>query len=231
MCEECGCGEGIIVLNKPVLEANNALAQQINTFCTKKDILIINLMGSPGSGKTTVIEGIAKVIDPKELYVIQGDLESDVDKKRLESAGIDCYQINTHSGCHLNAQMINEALMDSDLSGKNFILIENVGNLVCPADINLGQHMDIVVSSTSEGSDKPKKYPPIFRCASLVIISKTDIADACGFDENRYLEDIGGINPHVVIMKTSSKDQGSIMPIAELLIHKRDHPIGKEHKH
>jgi hydrogenase nickel incorporation protein HypB len=188
-------------------------------------------MGSPGSGKTTVIEGVAKHLNPEEIFVIQGDLESDIDKERLEKVGLDCYQINTHSGCHLNAQMINEALMDSILNGKRYLIVENVGNLVCPAQVKLGQHIDVVVSSTPEGSDKPIKYPLIFREASLIIVSKTDIGENVGFDEKMYLKDLYDINPDAKIVKTSIKDPNSYKEIADLFFHKWQHLTGESHKH
>ena len=127
--------------------------------------------------------GNKKEIDPKDIAVIQGDCESDIDKQRLEKSKIYTHQINTHSGCHLNSSMINSALIDMDLAGKKYLLIENVGNLVCPAGVNIGQHMDLIVSSTTEGSDKPKKYPQIFMDASVVVISKADLAKHVGFSE------------------------------------------------
>ena len=238
MCKECGCGETgsgnsekKIKIDKSVLEVNDAFADQNRNILAKKGILCVNIMGSPGSGKTTVIEGISEYIEPSEIAVIQGDLESDVDKKRLEEKNISTYQINTHSGCHLNAAMINEALAEMDLKDKKYLLIENVGNLVCPAGIYLGQNLNILVSSVAEGSDKPKKYPPIFLDASLVVISKYDLAEAVEFDEKQYLSDIKKINGHVKIIKTSKKKPESFGELAHLLEHQRDHMVGREHGH
>lgn len=232
MCDECGCeDEKIIKIDRKVSAENDRVAHDIRQGLEKQDILCINLMGSPGSGKTTVIEGLSKVIKPGELAVIQGDLESDVDKRRMESSGIYAYQINTHSGCHLNAQMVKDAVDNMDLSKKKYLIIENVGNLVCPAGVSIGQHINMVVSSTTEGSDKPGKYPIIFMDADIIIISKTDLAIAVGFDEKQYINQIVKLNSSARIFKTSSKDQDSFMPPAHMIEHKREHLIGRLHKH
>ncbi|MFH1448021.1 MAG: hydrogenase nickel incorporation protein HypB [Candidatus Micrarchaeota archaeon] len=233
MCDECGCNEPAsrIEVNRSVTEENDAIAHKTWHLLKEKGMLCINVLGAPGSGKTTFIESIVKYIAPSEIAVIEGDLESDIDKERLEKRGVDSYQINTHSGCHLNAAMVNDALGNMNLEGKGYLVIENVGNLVCPAGVKIGQHIDIVVSSTTEGSDKPKKYPIIFMNAELVIISKYDLAEAVGFDEKIYFEDIGNINSKAVIVKTSSKEPGSFERAAKFIVHERDHLLGKGHDH
>ncbi|MBN1502364.1 hydrogenase nickel incorporation protein HypB [Candidatus Woesearchaeota archaeon] len=219
-----------VEIDKSISNVNDAIAAQISDFLEEKRILCVNIMGSPGSGKTSVIENIAPMLKAGDIYVIQGDLESDIDKKRMEQIGIDAYQINTHSGCHLNAEMVNRALMDISLKDKKYLLIENVGNLVCPSGIRIGQHINVVVSSTAEGSDKPKKYPNIFYDASLVVISKLDIAKAVGFNEKEYMKDILNINSKVKILKTSSKQKESFSAVAHFIAHERDHLTG-EHRH
>ena len=240
MCDDCGCEvekenhleeKKVVNVNKSINEINDHLAHCIWHALKDKDIFCINLLGSPGAGKTTVIEGLSKFISPSEIAVVQGDLESDIDKKRLEESGIYTYQINTHSGCHLNSDMVNKALISMNLEGKKYLIIENVGNLVCPAGVKIGQHMDCVVSSTTEGSDKPKKYPVIFIDASVVIISKSDLIDAVDFNEEMYLRDIKNINPKVRIVKTSKKDASSFKELAHVLEHKREHVLGHSHKH
>jgi len=231
MCEECGCQDDKrIVIDKKVSAENDRIAHRIWHELKDKDVLCINLMGAPGSGKTTVIEGLSHHMKPAELAVIQGDLESDIDKKRLEELNIDTYQINTHSGCHLNADMIEHALQHLNLSGKKYLIIENVGNLVCPAGVKIGQHMNIVVSSTTEGSDKPKKYPIIFMDAHLILISKYDLKDAVDFDEAKYIKDIRKVNSEAKLLKTAHRDKESLGKVAELIHHKRDH-LTKEHSH
>jgi hydrogenase nickel incorporation protein HypB len=213
-----------------VTEYNDRLAHQIWHRLQEKAILCVNLMGAPGSGKTSFIEGLAQHLRPVDLSVIQGDLESDIDKLRLSAQSIDSYQINTHSGCHLNAEMVNMALMDISLEGKEFLIIENVGNLVCPAGVKLGQHVNIVVSSTTEGSDKPRKYPLVFMDAKLVVISKSDLADAAGFDEALYRKDIRSIS-RAEIIKTSSKDPLSFRQAAEFLKQQHEQLGSMGHAH
>jgi hydrogenase nickel incorporation protein HypB len=238
MCEECGCtlpeetsNTYSVEINKQVSAVNDAIAQQISQYLSEKEVFCINVMGSPGSGKTTFIEGIAKFLDTREIAVIQGDLESDVDKQRMHKINIETFQINTHSGCHLNASMVNRALMDLNLSGRKYLFIENVGNLVCPAGIRLGQRMNAVISSTTEGSDKPKKYPVIFMNAHLVVISKSDLAEAVEFDEQTYLSDIKNINSKAKIIKTSAKEVESFKEAAHYIQHVRAHAFGHSHDH
>ncbi len=230
MCDECGCEE-TIVIDKSVTEDNDMIAHDTWHKLKGNGVFCVNVLGSPGSGKTTVIENLANILGASNMFVIQGDLESDVDKKRLEDVGISGYQINTHSGCHLSAQMIDDALKNCDITGKKFLFIENVGNLVCPAGVNIGQHVDLVVSSTTEGSDKPKKYPVIFRGAGVVVISKMDIALMVDFDDEEYLKDITLLNPKARIVKTEKGSDSGFKEIANILNHRREHLLSIEHKH
>jgi len=202
MCDDCGCNEKIII-DRSVTEANDTVAHGLWHRLRDKGILCVNIMGAPGSGKTTFIENVVKYLKSDRVCVVQGDLESDIDKIRLEKAGIETYQINTHSGCHLNAQMIETALSGLKLHKREFLFIENVGNLVCPAGVKLGQHIDIVVSSVAEGTDKPRKYPHIFRSSKMVVISKSDLAVAVDFNEEEYIGALKGINSSAKIIKTS----------------------------
>jgi hydrogenase nickel incorporation protein HypB len=215
MCEECGCSNGDspkkLELNLSVSEENDRIAEGVSVALKRKGILCINLLGSPGSGKTAVIEGLAKHVPESEIAVIEGDLESRIDKERLEKSGVDSFQINTHSGCHLNADMVMDAVGRMGLSGKKYLIIENVGNLVCPAGVKIGQHIDIVVSSTTEGSDKPAKY--------------------VGFKEDEYAEGIRKINPGAQIVKTDSGKPETFGALARFIAHERDHLLGTAHVH
>lgn len=244
MCQDCGCGDMVSVssvvahsaddkvveINASVNAVNDALASQLADHLKKKGVLCVNVMGAPGAGKTTFIESLAKHIDPSQIAVIQGDLESDVDKQRLERSGIAAFQINTHSGCHLNASMINSALLDFPLKDKQYLFVENVGNLVCPAGVRLGQHLDLVLSATTEGSDKPKKYPHIFSGADATVITKCDIAKAVGFDEESYLADLSPIIGKKKVFKTSL-DASSVKDVVHFLAHRREHLLGIDHHH
>jgi hydrogenase nickel incorporation protein HypB len=209
-------------VEKKVSALNDELAAKTSELLNKQQIYSINIMGAPGSGKTTLIEGLAKHLGAEALAVIQGDLESDIDTRRLEAIGIHTYQINTHSGCHLNAKLVHEALTQLNFSRKKFLLIENVGNLVCPAGKKIGQDLNMLVSSTTEGSDKPKKYPIIFHESQVVVISKSDLAEAVGFDRQAYLKDLKGINNQLMIYEVSSKSPSSFAAVAELMTKLRD---------
>lgn len=236
MCEECGCDEvenkETIEVDKDLRDENDRIAGENKHTLLHKKVFPVNIMGSPGSGKTTLIESLTNYIEPSEISVIQGDLENDVDKRKLESQGIKTYQINTHSGCHLNAEMINDAIEDMNLKGKKYLFIENVGNLVCPAGVNLGHEFNIVISSTAEGADKPKKYPVIFNEANMVVISKTDMAELAGFNKEEYVNDLKTINPRMHIVETTKNDINSYKEIARVLQNKHKEWEKKaEHHH
>jgi hydrogenase nickel incorporation protein HypB len=207
--------ERIFEISRSITEANDAIAKENRKLLSKKGIFCVNIEGAPGCGKTTLIEGLAKHLNPNEVAVIEGDLASDIDKKRLRKSSIYAHQVNTKTGCHLNADMIRKALGKMDLRGRKYLLIENVGNLVCPAGVDLGQSMNIVVNSTAEGWDKPAKYPPIFLDADIAVISKTDIADAVGFNERGYMRYLKGINPNARVVKVSNKDKSSYKKAAQ----------------
>lgn len=236
MCEECGCEEHTkketINVEKDLREGNDRIAAENKHMLLHKKVYPVNIMGSPGAGKTTLIENLAQHLDPAEIAVIQGDLESDVDKKKLEKKGILTYQINTHSGCHLNSNMINDAIEDMNLKGKKYLFIENVGNLVCPAGVFLGQDFNLVVSSTAEGADKPKKYPIIFNEANMVVISKADLAELAGFNKTEYMQDLKEINPGMQVVETTKSNLDSYSDIAKTLVEKQKEWEEKsEHHH
>ncbi|MBU0762658.1 MAG: hydrogenase nickel incorporation protein HypB [Candidatus Altiarchaeota archaeon] len=216
----------IIRLQESVNRENDETAEKTNRFLTGEKIFCINLMGSPGSGKTAFIEGLTPYIKPSEMAVIQGDLESDIDKKRLQKKKILAYQINTHGGCHLNAFMVADAVRKLKLRGKKYLVIENVGNLVCPAGIPLGQHINALVSSTAEGTDKPRKYDIMFMDADLIAISKYDLRAAVGFRERQYVKDIRRVNKKAQIIKTSIKDRKTFASAAKYIISTRNALLG-----
>lgn len=216
-----------VALNQSVFAANDALADQIAAALKKKGIFCVNIMGTPGAGKTTIIEGLARIIGAQKIAVIQGDLASDVDKRRLEEEGIDTHQINTHSGCHLNAHMVNGAVLEMDLTGKDYLLIENVGNLVCPAGVKVGQHCNVLISAVTEGDDKPEKYPIMFADADIVVISKYNLKDAVGFDEVSYRKRLEKVTSRKVITATRDPSRELVAFIA----HRADHLFGRVHKH
>jgi len=184
MCETCGCGDPHRVpveVQEKILAGNERQAAHNRARFGEHGVLAINLMGSPGAGKTAVLEATARRLGPnRRLAAITGDLATDRDAERLRAAGIPAHAITTGSACHLDAELVHRALHHVPLAGLDYLFIENVGNLVCPAVYDLGQAFNIVVLSVTEGWDKPLKYPVMFRVADLVLVSKVDLLPHLG---------------------------------------------------
>ncbi len=179
MCETCGCGDSNLVpveIHESLLSANDRLAQHNRDHFAAASTLAINLMGSPGCGKTALLEATARQFGGRRrLAAMSGDLATDRDALRLQAAGIPSLSITTGSGCHLDADLVHRALHDLLWRQADLLFIENVGNLVCPAVYDLGQTLNVVALSVTEGEDKPLKYPVIFRKADLVLLTKIDL--------------------------------------------------------
>jgi hydrogenase nickel incorporation protein HypB len=182
MCDTCGCGDTELVpveVHDRILADNDHRAQHNREHFNRAGVFAINLMGSPGCGKTALLEATARALGRRfKLAAVSGDLATDNDATRLRAAGIPSTTITTGSACHLDARMIHHALHDLPMKDVDFFFIENVGNLVCPAIYDLGQHLNVVALSVTEGEDKPLKYPVMFRRADLVILTKTDLLPA-----------------------------------------------------
>jgi len=197
MCDTCGCnvtpanrhllegdgklarteeGREAVTVLKGLLTENDHQAAHNRAHFDRQGVLAINLMSSPGAGKTTLLEATIDALGKKfGIAVIEGDLETENDARRIRQKGIEALQITTGNACHLDAHMIHSALHQLDLSGVDLLFIENVGNLVCPASFDLGQHLNVTLLSVPEGDDKPAKYPVIFRAADLVLLTKSDL--------------------------------------------------------
>lgn len=179
MCETCGCGDPQLVsvdVHDRILSENDRQAAHNREHFAAARVFVINVMGSPGAGKTAVLEATARCLgSTRKLGAIAGDLATDHDAVRLERAGIPCRSITTGNACHLDASMVHRALHHMPWSGLDYLFIENVGNLVCPAVYDLGEHADVVVLSVTEGEDKPLKYPVMFKKAELVVLAKVDL--------------------------------------------------------
>lgn len=179
MCQDCGCGDVNVVpldVQQRILSRNDSVAAHNREHFQTRGIFSVNLMGSPGSGKTAVLEATARALNGgRRLAAIAGDLATDNDAARLQKAGIRSKAITTGQACHLDAEMVHHALHDFDLTGVEFFFIENVGNLVCPAVYDLGQSVNVVALSVTEGEDKPLKYPTMFAKADLVLLTKMDL--------------------------------------------------------
>jgi hydrogenase nickel incorporation protein HypB len=195
-----------IRLDKAVVTENDRLAADLAARYDRAGVLVVNLMSSPGAGKTTLLEATARgLADRFRMAAIEGDLATDNDARRVIEAGMPCRQINTGGGCHLNAGQVREALDAYDLDDLDILLIENVGNLVCPAAFDLGEHRRVVVSSTPEGDDKPVKYPVAFRLADCVVLNKTDLTAATDFSTEAFRGYVRGIKADLPVLEVSCK--------------------------
>jgi len=189
-----------------ILKANDSLAQKNKKLFSQNGVYTINLMSSPGSGKTTLLERtIAALKDELKIAVLEGDLQTANDAKRIEKFNIPVTQINTDGACHLDANMIDNALNFYDFNNLELFVIENVGNLVCPAGFDLGEDDKVVMVSTPEGDDKPVKYPIMFRKASVLLVNKVDLLSYTNFNLSKVKEDSLKINPDLKIFEISCK--------------------------
>jgi hydrogenase nickel incorporation protein HypB len=195
-----------VEIEQDVLGKNNLLAERNRGFFEAKNILALNLVSSPGSGKTSLLERTIKEMG-KELpfYIIEGDQQTMNDANRIAEAGAPVVQINTGEGCHLDADMVNKAVKKLEVADKAVLMIENVGNLVCPAMFDLGESSRVVIISTTEGEDKPLKYPYMFRSSDLCIINKTDLLPYLDFDMEKTREYALQVNPDLQFIELSVK--------------------------
>ena len=195
----------IIAIEQDILQRNNLLAERNRGYFEAKNIFCLNLMSSPGSGKTTLLEEtIRQLRDEKSVYVIEGDQQTSNDADRIAALNISVYQVNTGTGCHLDASMINHALKHLNPEANSLLFIENVGNLVCPAMFDLGEAEKVVIVSTTEGDDKPLKYPFMFKEASVCIINKTDLAPYLNTSIDTLRDNCLKVNPNLKIFEMSA---------------------------
>lgn len=244
MCQDCGCSiveeskehqeahkelhhnpqlneEKTLNVIKRILDKNDHQAFHNKEHFNRENVLGINIMSSPGSGKTALLESLSEVSNFK-FGVVEGDLETNRDKERLEKKGIEATQIQTGSACHLDAFMVHSGLHHLNLKGFDVCFIENVGNLVCPASYELGTHLNIVLLSTPEGADKIAKYPVMFHKADLIIFTKIDLIEHFDFDIEKEKQDALKLNPKVEFLEVSTKDKKSIEKVALWVEGKRD---------
>ena len=194
-----------IQLERDILAHNNRLAERNRGYFEAKNIVALNFVSSPGAGKTTLLEKTIEALKEQILFfVIEGDQQTMNDAERIDATGVPVIQVNTGSGCHLDAVMVNSAVKQLSPEPDSMLLIENVGNLVCPALFDLGEAKRVVVISVTEGDDKPIKYPPIFRNADLCIINKTDLLPYVAFDVDKTKEYARRINPDIAFIETSA---------------------------
>jgi hydrogenase nickel incorporation protein HypB len=193
-----------VEIQHDIMVANKKLAKRNQRIFDKADVFAVDFLGAIGSGKTSLIENLIEKMDYK-IGVIAGDVISKFDAGRFEKYGVPVVGLNTGKECHLDAHLVEHALPDLPLEDMDLLFIENVGNLICPVDFDLGSHIRMVVISVSEGDDTVEKHPLIFKDADIVVINKIDIAEAVGADENKMVADVLELNPDVVVIKSSLK--------------------------
>lgn len=193
-------------VRQSILSKNDRLAEQNRGFFRARGLCVLNVLSSPGSGKTTLLRETVRALEPTlKSGIIVGDLATDNDAQKLRAAGAPVIQITTGTMCHLEASMVARALKQLPLDGLKLLIIENVGNLVCPASYDLGEDLRVVLFSVTEGEDKPLKYPPMFQAADAVVISKIDLASACEFARDQALVNLRRIAPTARVFETSAK--------------------------
>jgi hydrogenase nickel incorporation protein HypB len=213
-----------VVLEQRVLAKNDDLAADIRARTRARGLLVVNLMSSPGSGKTTLLERtIADLGGDWPTFVLEGDQETTVDAERIRAAGASAVQVNTGAGCHLDADMVDRGLALLDPPPGALVVIENVGNLVCPALFDLGEQVRVVVMSVPEGDEKPVKYPHMFATADVVLLTKTDLLPYVTFDVGRCVEHLRAVNPRAAVLPLSvTRGEGLDTWYAWLRLHRPD---------
>ena len=208
-----------VTIAQNILAANDTIAQQIQQSLAALNIRTINIMSSPGAGKTTLLERtIERLSGQLGIAVIEGDVETSADAERIEAAGAETVQINTRGACHLEAHMIRDALAHLDLGRVDLLVIENIGNLVCPSGWNLGEDMRVVVASTTEGDDKPAKYPQMFAVSQVMIINKLDLLPYLDYDVEKVKRQALAINPHLRIFELSCRSGAGLEAWCDWLV-------------
>ena len=204
-----------IEVEQYIIQANDKLASENRKKFEEKDIFAVDLVGAVGSGKTSLLETLIDEMDDK-IGVIAGDILSKFDAKRIENKNVPVKGLNTGKECHLDAHLVEHALPDIPLDDISILFIENVGNLICPADFNLGAHVRTVIISVTEGDDTAEKHPMIFKGADMAIINKVDLAEAVGADADKMVEDVKTINPDIPVVKCSLKTGEGVDEIISL---------------
>ena len=201
----------IITVERKVLEKNDEIARRNRAMFSERKLFVINLVSSPGSGKTSILERTLEYFNKRvKVAVIEGDVQTDFDAQRIARYDAPVVQIVTNGGCHLDAKLVEDALKSLDLDGVKLLIVENVGNLVCPSNYDLGEAMKVVVASTTEGDDKPLKYPGMFQNASVLVVNKIDLLPYVNCDLAALKGNALKINPSLKVFETSCTSKAGI---------------------
>lgn len=194
-----------IKIMKNILDRNQNKADEVRSLLNSKKVMMVNIISSPGAGKTTLLERTCEAMAGKtRIGVIEGDVTTDRDAQRLKKFNIPIVAINTEGGCHLDSHSISRALEHFNLDSIDLLFVENVGNLICPSQFDLGETFKLAVVSTTEGDDKPAKYPMLFSEARAVILNKADLLPYTNFNPDSFMADMAAINPRITIIRTSA---------------------------
>lgn len=194
----------VVTIERKILEKNDEIARRNRDFFRSRGLFVINVVSSPGAGKTSLLERTLEHLKGKvPIAVIEGDVQTDLDAQRIARYSVPAIQIVTHGGCHLEAKLIEDAVKAMDLRGIRLLIIENVGNLVCPANYDLGEDLKVVIASTTEGDDKPLKYPGMFRNAQVLIVNKTDLVPYINCSLETLKANARNVNPSLEVFETS----------------------------
>ena len=203
---------------RQILEWNENCHLELQKLFDEKKILMINVMGSPGGGKTTFITKLIENLrDTYNIGVIEGDVAGQVDAEKIQAMGIPVVQLNTDGACHIEAMSIKNILPYFDLNNLDIMIVENIGNLVCPAEFDIGEHLKIALLSIPEGDDKVEKYPLMFTRANALVLSKYDMKDYFNFDDNRVIQNANKLNDELKIFKVNSSKGDGIKEVTEYI--------------
>lgn len=205
-----------INVNKDILGVNEALALNLKKTFENNKTFVINLMAAPGAGKTSTILRLIENLSGKfKMGVIEGDIASDIDSRKIQERNVDVVQINTDGACHLDANMITAACSGLGIEGKDLVIIENVGNLVCPAEFNLGENVKMMILSVPEGHDKPLKYPLMFTESQALLINKVDLTPYTDFNMEEFQKTVRAMNPDIKMFPVSAKTGEGFAPLVD----------------
>lgn len=191
-------------IKENIYAQNDHIAEHVREYLSARGVFAVNVMGAPGTGKTTSLEQLMKHLKRK-MYVIEGDIESDLDTERLRRQNVEAAQINTFGACHLDAPLVHNAVHAMQFLESGILFIENVGNLVCPAELSVGEHIRLLIVSVADGSDKPYKYPLAFEKADIILLNKIDLLPYLDFDEEFFMKGVRHLNKKAPVFKVSGK--------------------------
>ena len=206
-----------IEIKEEIHGANDLIAASLNASLSENKVFMINVMGAPGAGKTASIISIIKNLKSMIPHVIEGDIESDLDAVTMQKLGVDTIQINTGGACHLDSPIVKRAVENMEFEENSIIFIENIGNLVCPAEFSIGEHVKMLIVTVTEGSDKPYKYPLAFEKADIIVLNKVDLIPYVDFDEKFFTDGVRALNKKAPLIHCSSKTSEGFDKVASYL--------------